>query len=60
MLYREFMTNMGRLLMRDAGLENTMSAEERDAKLQQFVQDAMDVEEQVAYVRFLAQTRSGA
>ena len=41
------------LLMRDAGMQGTLSSEQRDAKLQQFMQDAYAMEKQVAYVSLI-------
>ena len=38
------------LLMRDAGLMETLSAEERKAKLELFMNDTYAMEQQVAYV----------
>ena len=38
------------LLMRDAGLMQTLSVEDRNAKLKQFLNDTYAMERQVAYV----------
>ena len=42
------------LLMRDACLTETLSAEDRRAKLEQFVNDTYAMERQVAYVSKLS------
>ena len=42
------------LLMRDAGLMQSLSAEDRNAKLEQFLNDSYAMERQVAYVSKLS------
>ena len=44
------------LLMRDAGLTETLSAEDRNAKLEQFMNDTYAMERQVAFVSKLSRT----
>ena len=45
------------LLMRDAGLYDSLPEEQRDAKLQQFLQDAYTMEKQVAYVSIITRLK---
>ena len=41
---------MGKLILRDGGLTDTLSTEEKEAKLRQFVEDAYAMEKEVAHV----------
>ena len=49
-LYKDYMNQTVQLLMRDAGLMETLSVEDRNAKLEQFLKDTYTMERQVASV----------
>ena len=53
-LYKDYMNQTVQLLMRDAGLMQSLSAEDKNAKLEQFLNDSYAMEQQVAYVSKLS------